>query len=114
MQGRQAAGLLLTLDQERRIAVMQECHIGRACCGGHGRSALMPRTANGIESFALGTPRPKVEMAAHNLTIEQIDKHVRRNHFGGGVGTRRWKVMRSDATGKCLVQDRGAVKHSPR
>ena len=53
-------------------------------------------------------------MTAHNLTIEQIDKYVRRNRFGNVAATCSWKVMHSDAAGKCLVQDCGAVKHSLR
>jgi hypothetical protein len=53
-------------------------------------------------------------MAAHNLTIKQIDKYIRRNRFGNVAATWSGKVMDSDAAGKCLVQDCGAVKHSLR
>ena len=76
MQWCQSTRLLLALYKKRSITVMQKRHVGGSCRHCHRRCALMPRTADRIECLALGPPRPKIEMAAHDLRVEQVDKHM--------------------------------------
>ena len=108
----QAAELLLPLDQERSITIMQKRHIGvprrrRHCCG-----AFMAGTADRIKCLPLRPPRPQIEMAAHDLAVEQIDQLMRRNGQRRRIAALCRKVLCGDAAHKGFVDDGGTVKHS--
>ena len=108
---RQPTRLFLALNQERAVAVVHERHVGRPRRRRHRRRALMPRAADRIECLPLRPPRPEVEMAAHDLAIEQVNQLVRWHRERRSIAARRWKIMRGNPPHKCLIDDRWPVEH---
>ena len=109
---RQSACLFLALNQESRIAIVQEGHIGLTRGRGHCRGAFVARTADGIKGLSLRSPGPQIEMPRHDLAVENIDQLVGGRNVEILVAARRWQVTGEHALGKAFVDYGRAIKHA--
>ncbi len=96
-------------DLERRIAVVQESHVGRTQRGRDRRHPLMSRRADGVEALSgpLHDPRLPVERARQTLGAEKRDRKISGQRAIRGAASR--KIPRGEAAQEILVDDIGAV-----